>query len=262
MKNAQKRFLKGKLYELSLSDLHIDDTQPRKYFDAEALKELTASIEKHGILQPVLVRRAAEGGFALVSGERRYQAALQAGLTTIPAIITEGDPAEVALVENLLREDLTAIEEAEAIAHLKETHNYQLADLSKTLGKAESTLSEILSLTKLPPEIRDDCRNNPKASRKVLLEISKQVNRSKMRSMYERFKVSGVTEGRVRMRVRSKGVGPVDLAFVRRFTHRLDLLQFGNLDKEQAQGLLEDLELLKTALGRKIRTLKMQPQGD
>ncbi|UFS72107.1 ParB/RepB/Spo0J family partition protein [Geomonas sp. RF6] len=257
----QKRFLKGKLYELSLSELRVDKNQPRKYIDEEALQELKTSIEKHGVLQPVLVRRAAEGGFVLVSGERRFQAALKAGLTTIPAIITDGDPAEVAIVENLLREDLTAVEEAEAIAKLKEAHNYRLSDLSRALGKAESTISEILSLVKLPEEIRDDCRSNPKASRKILLEISKQATHSKMKALYKRFKVRGASDGHFKARSRTRSVQGVDVNFVRRFTQRIDLLHLGNLDKEQSESLMADLEVLRSALSKKIRTLKMQPQN-
>jgi len=102
------------------------------------------------------MRQRADGGLLLVSGERRYQAAKLAGLRTIPAVFTDGEPTEISIVENLLRENLTAIEEAEAIDRLKARHNYLLSDLSAALGKSDSTLSEILSLTKLPDEIKQD----------------------------------------------------------------------------------------------------------
>ena len=137
---------KGKLYDLALTGVQPDPDQPRKYFDEQALTELKASIEKHGVLQPVLVRQGADGALLLVSGERRYQAAKLANCPTIPAVFTDGEPAEISLVENLLRENLTAIEEAEAIDRLKTQHNYLLSDLSAVLGKSDSTLSEILSL--------------------------------------------------------------------------------------------------------------------
>jgi ParB/RepB/Spo0J family partition protein len=100
---------KGKLYDLNLADVQPDPDQPRKYFDEQALSELKSSIEKHGVLQPVLVRQGAEGGLLLVSGERRYQAAKLARISSIPAVFIDGEPTEISIVENLLRENLTAI---------------------------------------------------------------------------------------------------------------------------------------------------------
>jgi len=166
---------KGKLYNLNLADLLPDPDQPRKYFDEQALAELRASIEKHGVLQPVLVRQGADGGLLLVSGERRYLASKLAGCQTIPAVFTDGEPTEISIVENLLRENLTAIEEAEAIERLRAEHDYTLAELGAALGKAESTMSEILSLNRLPAEVKDDCRNDPKTSRSILVAIAAQV---------------------------------------------------------------------------------------
>ena len=125
------------------------------------------------MLQPILVREGADGVFIIVSGERRYQASRMAGLATIPAIITDGEPAEISIIENLLRENLTAIEEAEAIERLRALHDYTLGDLATDLGKSDSTLSEILSLNKLPAEVKDDCRNDPKAGRSILALIAK-----------------------------------------------------------------------------------------
>jgi ParB family chromosome partitioning protein len=113
----------GKLYELPLASIQPDPEQPRKFFDEQALVELSASITSHGVLQPILVRRGAGGISIIVSGERRYQASINAGLATIPAIITDGEPAEISIIENLLRENLTAIEEAEAIERLRAVHD-------------------------------------------------------------------------------------------------------------------------------------------
>ena len=94
---------KAKLYELNIYDVQPDPEQPRKYFDGQTLAELSASITSHGVLQPILVREGLDGVFIIVSGERRYQAAQKAGLATIPAIITDGEPAEISIIENLLR---------------------------------------------------------------------------------------------------------------------------------------------------------------
>jgi ParB family chromosome partitioning protein len=166
--------VRGKLYDLSIAVLRPDPEQPRKYLDGQALAELQASIVRHGVLQPILVRKGRGGTYIIVSGERCYQAARLAGLATLPAILTDGNPVEIAIIENLLRENLTAIEEAEAIERLRALNDYQLADLSAILGKSVSLLSEILSLNRLPVAVKDDCRQDPKSSRGVLVEIARQ----------------------------------------------------------------------------------------
>jgi ParB family chromosome partitioning protein len=185
--SAQVTYEKGTLYDVNIADLQPDPDQPRKYFDEQALAELKASIEKHGVLQPVLVRRGADGALLLVSGERRFQASKLAGCQTIPAVFTTGEPAELSIVENLLRENLTAIEEAEAIEKLRALHDYALSDLTTVLGKSVSTISEILSLNKLPAEVKDDCRNDPKAGRSILVIIAKQKTPQKMVALYPKF---------------------------------------------------------------------------
>jgi ParB/RepB/Spo0J family partition protein len=101
---AKTRYEKGKLYQLGLDRLIPDPEQPRKFFDEQALAELQASIVRHGVLQPILIRDGTDGNFIVVSGERRYQAAKNAGLGTIPAILTDGEPTEIAIIENLVRE--------------------------------------------------------------------------------------------------------------------------------------------------------------
>ncbi len=105
---------------IAIDDIDVNPNQPRKVFDSEALRELTASIQSSGVIQPVVVRRYG-AGYQLIAGERRWRAARQAGLTRIPAVVREATDAqslEIALVENLLREDLNPIEEAEAYQKL------------------------------------------------------------------------------------------------------------------------------------------------
>jgi len=109
---------KGNLYQIPITDLKPDPDQPRKVIDPEALAELVTSIEKFGIIQPLLFRDAGEGQLTIVAGERRWQAAQQVGLTTLPAIYIEGNYSELALVENLQRQDLTSVEEAGEIGPL------------------------------------------------------------------------------------------------------------------------------------------------
>lgn len=249
---------KGKLYNLNLADLQPDPGQPRKYFDEQALSELKASIEKHGVLQPVLVRQGADGGLLLVSGERRYQASKQAGLQTIPAVFTDGEPTEISIVENLLRENLTAIEEAEAIERLRLEHNYTLADLGAALGKAESTMSEILSLNRLPAEVKDDCRNDPKTSRSILVAIAAQKTPEKMATLYTRYKESGLTRGEIRKAAAKPKPenAPIDLEFVDQFYNRLYLLDETRLTAELKTTLNATLVKLRSMAYQKMKHLK------
>ena len=123
---ATAAYKKGKLYDLPIIDLNQDPNQPRKSMDPQALEELTASIKTHGIIQPLLFRVDSDSSnLIIVAGERRYKAAQQAGLLTLPGICVEGNPSEIALVENLLRQDLTAIEEAEGLQSLMSEQKYR-----------------------------------------------------------------------------------------------------------------------------------------
>ena len=112
------------LYQVPIERVREDPNQPRKSFDAQGLEEMVASVSKHGIIQPVIFRRGPDGTAIVVAGERRVAAAQQVGLTEIPGVFIDGNAAEIALVENLQRQDLTPVEEAEALQRLKEEQQY------------------------------------------------------------------------------------------------------------------------------------------
>ena len=251
---------KGKLYDLPLTSVQPDPEQPRKYFDEQALAELSASIVSHGVLQPILVRQGVDGVFIIVSGERRYQAAKNAGLATIPAIITDGEPAEISIIENLLRENLTAIEEAEAIERLRGVHEYTVADLAGALGKSDTAISAMLSLNKLPAEVKDDCRNDPKTARSILVEIAKLKTPEKMVALYTKYKESGLTRGEIRKKTaKVKPVdpnAPVDLTFVDQFYDKLYMLDDTKLSAEQKVALNHNLEKMRSMIYQKMKGLK------
>jgi len=176
---------KGKLYELSIIDLKPDPNQPRKSMDPIALEELAASIKTHGVIQPILFRVAADSPYLIiVAGERRYKASQQAGLLVLPGICVDGNPSEIALVENLLRQDLTAVEEAEGLQSLMNEQKYTQEQLSGVIGKARTTLTEILSLNKLPQEVRDDCRGDRLITRAALITIAKKKQERGMTTAY------------------------------------------------------------------------------
>lgn len=249
---------KGKLYQLPLSKLIPDPEQPRKFFAEQALSELQASIASHDVLQPILVREGPDGMFIIVSGERRFQAAGNAGLATIPAIFTDGEPAEISIIEDLLRENLTAIEEAEAIERLRAVHDYGVSDLVSVLGKSDSSISEILSLNKLPAEVKDDCRNDPRVFRGILRVIARQRTPEKMIDLYTKYKESGLTCGEIQKKAAKPKptAAPIDLSFVASFSEKLDTLELVRLDADQRLALEIELTKLRTLAYQKLKWLR------
>ncbi|HXH81801.1 MAG TPA: ParB/RepB/Spo0J family partition protein [Candidatus Tectomicrobia bacterium] len=149
------------LTEIALEQISVNPNQPRKVFDSAALDELTASIKASGVIQPVIVRRDGEG-YQLIAGERRWRAARQAGLQKIPAIVreaTDAESLELALIENLLREDLNPMEEAEAYDRLLSQFSWTQEQLAQRVGKDRSSIANALRLLKLPQVIQDDLRS-------------------------------------------------------------------------------------------------------
>ncbi|MDP7068390.1 MAG: ParB/RepB/Spo0J family partition protein [Acidimicrobiales bacterium] len=148
----------GAYIEIPLEEIGVNQLQPRKAFDDDALKVLADSIERFGVLQPVVVRSSSGAKpFELVAGERRWRASQLAGKSTIPAVIRNSDPESSlveALVENLHREDLNPLEEAAAFQHLVEDFGVTHGELGERLGKARTTISNSLRLLELPTEIQ------------------------------------------------------------------------------------------------------------
>mgnify|MGYP003292878597 FL=1 len=141
---------------LGIDEISPNRNQPRTEFDPEALAELTDSISKHGVLQPILVRPLIAGGYQIVAGERRYRASLQAGLSEIPAIVRELDDKEtmeIALIENLQRKDLTAVEEASGYDALMKNHGFTQEEVAEAVGKSRSAVANALRLLTLPDAV-------------------------------------------------------------------------------------------------------------
>ena len=148
--------------EINLDEIRPNPHQPRKVFDEEALNELANSIKKNGVFQPIIVKKSIKG-YDLVAGERRFRASKLAGLTTIPAIIrdfSEEQMIEIALLENLQRENLNAIEEALAYKSMLEKLHITQEELSNKVSKSRSHITNILGLLRLPTEIQDMITSN------------------------------------------------------------------------------------------------------
>jgi len=145
------------LLELAVGDIRPNQHQPRQVFDEEALGSLTASVRELGVLQPVLVRPVAEGGYELIAGERRWRAARRAGLPSIPALVKVLDDTaslEQAVVENLHREDLNALEEAAAYQQLIEEFHLTHEQVATRVGKSRAAITNALRLFQLPPAVQ------------------------------------------------------------------------------------------------------------
>ena len=141
---------------LALTEIRPNPYQPRKTFDTEKLTELAQSIAQHGVLQPIIVTKAIQG-YYIVAGERRYRASLEAGLTHIPTIVktfSDGEMRELAIIENLQREDLNALEEAESYQQLMQHLNLTQQEVAARLGKSRPYIANMLRLLKLPVKIR------------------------------------------------------------------------------------------------------------
>ena len=148
----------GKVVTLRISEIEPNRDQPRKTFDEAALADLADSIAQHGVLQPLLVRPLARGGYQLVAGERRWRASRLAGLTEVPVVVREmsdQEAAELALIENLQRQDLNPMEEALGYRTLMEQYGMTQEDAARAVGKSRPAVANALRLLKLPTEIAE-----------------------------------------------------------------------------------------------------------
>ena len=144
--------------ELGINDLEPNRTQPRQSFDDGAMTELADSIAQHGVLQPILVRPLLSGGYQIVAGERRWRASRMAGLTTVPAVIrdlTDSEVMQLALIENLQREDLKPLEEANGYKMLMDNFEFTQEEIAKTVGKSRPAITNALRLLNLPEDMQN-----------------------------------------------------------------------------------------------------------
>jgi ParB family chromosome partitioning protein len=193
----------GRLLAIDLIDPNPE--QPRQAMGD--LTELMASITEKGIIEPLVVRQRG-GRFQIVAGERRYQAAVQVGLSEVPAVIRDVDDQEVielALIENLQRKDLTPFEEAEALHSLASRGHLTHEQLAKKLGKSRTAISESLALHDMPKEIQQLCRLADISSKSLLLQIVRQSDPQKMAALVARISRSG---GATRQQLRAEQARP------------------------------------------------------
>lgn len=199
---------------IPIDKLAPNPNQPR--VEIGDLSELVASIKEKGVLEPLLVRPSDVGGrFMIISGERRYRASLEVGLTELPCIemdVDDRDVAEISLIENLQRKDLTPFEEADGLRALSERFGYTHEEIAAKIGKSRTTITESLSLASMPSEIRDICRRADISSKSLLLQIVRQPTEDEMRRFVETIRIGGLT--RDEARVARKGKPKKDQGFI------------------------------------------------
>jgi ParB family transcriptional regulator, chromosome partitioning protein len=248
-------YIPNQLHQVPLAEIQPDPTQPRKFMDPVALEELTASVRQMGIIQPIVCRLdQATGLIYCVAGERRCAAARKVGLTDVPCVFIEGNNyAEIALVENLLRQDLNPVEEAEALQRLMEDHAYQQEQLATIIGKSQSTISRSLSLNRLPKEIRDKCRKDPTVPRNVLVGIAQKKQERSMLTQFQKYqdqqakiaaKETGTTAPAERRRTKAEAIANT----IGITAAKIGDLKFSDFSREDQTMIIDALNSLKATL--------------
>lgn len=180
---------------IALDKLDPNPEQPR--VEIGSLEELTASIKEKGVLEPLLVKPSGLGGrWMIIAGERRWRAAREAGLREVPCIEMDVDDravAEIALIENMQRKDLTPWEEADGLKALCERFNYTHEEIARKVGKSRSTVTEALSIATIPEAVRERCRRADIATKSLLLQIVRQPDEALMAQMAEEIISRGMT---------------------------------------------------------------------
>ena len=189
---AKKDLMRVSLFEMNA--IVPDPDQPRKRFDNESLKELSKSIKKHGLLQPILLKKNSDGkGYVIIAGERRWRASKLAKREKIEGILTSGNSAEIALIENVQRENLTPIEEAFAYKRLMDQREISQGDLAQIVGKKRNTVNEVLRITTLPDAILAEMDDYPHITKSQLIIISKEVGENKRARLWAAAKQGRLT---------------------------------------------------------------------
>jgi ParB family chromosome partitioning protein len=233
-----------RILEIDVDRIDAHPDQPRKAVDPATLAELAASIERHGLLQPIVVQPAEADRYVLVAGQRRLLAHRELGRNRIAALLTTGSRDELALIENLQRENLPPLDEAEAVAGLKERYGYSQDELARALAKAKSTISELLSLNQLDDDLKADIRAQPRpASKSVLIEIARLDDADAQQALWERLKSGGTVRDARRVKAHRSAVPTTTADELARIARASDRLR-RRLEGVTAVGLKRDPDLV------------------
>jgi ParB family chromosome partitioning protein len=243
------------LTALPLDAVRPNPAQPRRHFDADALAELAASITQHGVLQPIIVKREGDG-YLVMAGERRYRAARLAGLGVIPALVRDDDPLEIAIIENLQREDLSPLEEAEGLGALIDQYGYTHEALAELIGKSRPYVSNTLALRRLPDGIKSEYHASPDVSREILISVARAPSPEKQDMLWRLARLRKLSVQRFRSEQAGEPSGRDEIVEIartlRRLGRKLRALDTAGLAPAERQRLER---LLRRAQARILRTL-------
>jgi len=200
---------------ISLDEIETNPDQPRT--NVGDLKELAKSIEAKGVLEPLLVRPMGDGRYRIIAGERRFRAAMEAGLTEVPCIefdVPENEVIEIALIENLHRKDLHPFEEAEGYAGLASRHGYTQQRIADAVGKSRVSITESMSLLDIPEDLREECRRADITARSVLLAVARLKDAGAMREAISEAAAGSTRDDLRRKKGEPEGRRPARFAFV------------------------------------------------
>jgi ParB family chromosome partitioning protein len=250
-----------RLVELDVGAIAPNPEQPRLRLDDGTLEDLKASIERHGLLQPILVRRAEDGaGWVLVAGQRRLAAIRALGRRTVAAILTSGDPGAVALVENLQRQALDPFDTASAVQRLMERHGYSQTAMGGILGLKQNTVSALLAVNRLPERIRAEYPTSDRVSKSLLVELAAVPDAGEQLRLWDAVRTGGLTVRGVRAaRATGEAAAPqpgpaaAAVAAARRLLGRLERLT--PAAAAEPAGAMAELEALHAAIGKRLTAL-------
>jgi ParB family transcriptional regulator, chromosome partitioning protein len=259
IKKRNTQYQAGKMYHVAINEITLNPEQPRRFFNETELLALAESIRSNGLLQPLLCQ-VKENRLQLLAGERRLRAAGLADLGAVPVRVVTGDPLEIALIENLLRSDLTAIEEAEAIAALKKKKGFRLEDLAGITGKAVPTLSEILSITRLPTKILDACRSAQSVPRDILVLIARLPGSDEKIAAFEQYLKGTLNRENLALRARRMKMTPkkkfAPFTFIRGVAKRFSRFDIGAMSNDEKEKLRNELKKLLGSIEQTLDNLE------
>jgi ParB family chromosome partitioning protein len=246
------------LASVPIAAIRPNPEQPRRYFDGEKLAELAASIRARGILHPIIVKRDGDS-YVIMAGERRYRAAQLAGLDMIPSLIRDDDPLEIAIIENLQREDLSPLEEAEGLGALSDQYGYTHETLADLIGKSRPYVSNTLTLRRLPGHIKNEYHASPDVSREILIAVARAESPERQEMLWRLAKIRRLSVQRFRAEQSGEPGGRKEILelarLVRRLARKLRALDGGGLSGVENEQLARLLQRAQARIGRTLANL-------
>ncbi|MFZ4437832.1 MAG: ParB/RepB/Spo0J family partition protein [Syntrophales bacterium] len=252
-------YTKGKLYRLKLADLLPDPNQARKFMDPVAVNELAASILKLGVMVPIQFRQDEKGALIIVSGHRRVAAAGKARLTEIYGTFTDGDTRLQGFVDNLQREGLAPVDEAEQMAALMTEYVFNQYQLADALGKSQAAVSTTITLNKLPEEIRNACRTNPNIPKNTLLEVARMKTEESMRRKFQVYMNKAGKAGQTSVQKPKLSKQRFLITKTDSLTGALDGLPLNEWSEDDRNDLVNALTGVRSKIEELLNTLNPQP---